>query len=66
LQSVAVEYLGPAPCAIAKIQDRYRFQLLIKNLAGDVARQAVAHWYLQHRLPKPLTCLIDIDCRTML
>jgi primosomal protein N' (replication factor Y) (superfamily II helicase) len=70
-----VDWLGPAPCAITKIQDRYRYQLLVKNIGdGSTAgpnsregiRQRIANWYQQAKWPKTLTCLIDIDCQNLL
>ena len=66
LAGVEAEFLGPAPCAISKIQDKYRFQLLVKNLSGETGRKIICQWYLGTRLPKTVNCLLDVDSQSML
>ena len=35
-----VEVLGPAPAPLARLRDRYRFQLLVKAPDGEAVQQA--------------------------
>jgi primosomal protein N' (replication factor Y) (superfamily II helicase) len=65
-QTPWVSWLGPAPCAISKIQDKYRFQVLIKNTGGAAVRQTLTQWMLAARWPKTLTVHLDIDSQSML
>lgn len=62
-----VELLGPAPAPIARLRDRFRFQLLLKGtsdaplleVARSIAREAA-------RLPSGVTASVDVDPVSML
>jgi primosomal protein N' (replication factor Y) len=61
--------MGPAPCVLPRIQNRYRFHLLVKNFAGPAGHRAITDFYrkaMDNRLPEELNFLLDIDAQSLL
>ena len=61
----AVKLWGPAPCLIGRIQGRYRFHLLIKNLADETAHQFVAQFFRNIQPPENIQCILDVDALSL-
>jgi primosomal protein N' (replication factor Y) (superfamily II helicase) len=57
----AVKILGPAPCLIERLRGKYRFHIIIKNLAGDEGRRLVTHFLRHHRGHSGLSIAVDIE-----
>ena len=57
----AIKILGPAPCLIERLRGKYRFHLLVKNLAGDEGRKLLTHFLRAQRLEPGLSMAVDID-----
>ncbi len=56
--------LGPAPCNVAKINDRYRYKLTIKcrnNKAFRALMAQVLHLYEKEKLPSKATVILDMN-----
>ena len=64
-----VTLLGPSPCPIEKISNRYRFHTIIKSTSpkfnSTIARE-LRFWEKNSKLPKDLRIAIDIDCYEMM
>jgi len=56
-----IKILGPAPCLIERLRGKYRFHLLIKNLAQEGGRQLLTTFLRSRRLAEDLNLAIDID-----
>ena len=56
-----VAVLGPASCVIEKLQDYYRFQILIKNKLGEKGHRFVISFLNQIKLPDDIRLTIDVD-----
>jgi len=60
-QPTPAQVYGPIPCAIAKIADHYRYQIVVSDTKFAVAHRAVAT-ALHQMPPKPTTYIeVDID-----
>ncbi|MFZ2619672.1 MAG: primosomal protein N' [Alphaproteobacteria bacterium] len=58
-EKVGVSALGPAPAAMAKIRDKYRYRLLVK---GNVALQPLVKvWVESVQLPPAVRVTVDVD-----
>jgi len=63
----AVEVLGPAPCPLARLRERWRYQVLVKGAdAGDVRETARAVAAVAARLSDPLQAVVDLRPQNML
>jgi len=58
------QVLGPAPAPIARIQGRYRFQILLKGKDSSGIRNALAA--LPQRPPPRCDMLVDVDPQSLL
>lgn len=61
--------MGPAPCVLPRIQNRFRLHLLVKNFAGETGHQLIAEFYrraTESRLPEDLNFILDIDAQSLL
>ncbi len=56
-----IKILGPAPCLIERLRGKYRFHLLIKNLAGETGRKLLTNFLRSRRLAADLSLAVDID-----
>lgn len=61
--------MGPAPCVLPRIQNRYRFHLLVKNCTGEPGHRLITEFYrraLENKLPEDLNFILDIDAQSLL
>jgi primosomal protein N' (replication factor Y) len=61
----SLEILGPAPCLIPRVNNRYRMHVLIKNTAGEPGHHLVTAFYSGIRSPKTIRLSIDVDCLSL-
>jgi primosomal protein N' (replication factor Y) len=61
-----LDVLGPAPCLIPRVNNRYRMHVLIKNTAADSGHHVVTAFYRGIRPPKTLRLSIDVDCLSLI
>jgi len=61
-----IEVLGPSPCIIAKINNEYRFQILIKNRLGEKGHFLITNFIKTIKVPSEIKFLIDVDPTEML
>ena len=61
-----LEVLGPSPCIISKINNEYRFQILIKNRLGEKGHFLVTNFIKTIKVPPEIKFLIDVDPTEML
>lgn len=65
LQPLGIELLGPAPAAILRVAQRYRWQILLKfPLGSSASLPEVAE--LRSRCPANVTLTLDVDPLTIL
>jgi primosomal protein N' (replication factor Y) len=63
----AVEVLGPAPCPLARLRERWRFQVLVKGPDPAAVREtARAIAAVAARLSDPLHAVVDLRPQNML
>jgi primosomal protein N' (replication factor Y) len=62
----SVKVLGPAPCLIEKLRGKYRYHILIKNMAGHNARSLLSDFLRNKRLPSGINMAVDIDALDLL
>ena len=63
--SEKIEILGPAECIIPKIQNRFRIQILIKNLLSTHGHSLITG-ILKNYTAKDVKITVDIDPLNML
>ena len=56
-----VELLGPTSCVIERLQEHYRFQILIKNKLGQKGHRFVLSFVKQIKLPEDIKLIVDVD-----
>ena len=56
-----LEVLGPTPCIIEKINNYFRFQILIKNKLEDKGHQFISEFLNKITVPKDIRMSVDID-----
>ena len=56
-----VAVLGPTSCVIEKLQDYYRFQILVKNKLAEKGHRFVISFLNQVKLPDDIRLTIDVD-----
>lgn len=61
-----LEILGPSACIISKINNEYRFQILIKNRMGEKGHFIITNFIKSLKIPSEIKFLIDIDPTEML
>ncbi|MCQ2957779.1 MAG: primosomal protein N' [Candidatus Gastranaerophilales bacterium] len=64
--SEKLEVLGPSPCVISKINNEYRFQILIKNRLGEKGHFLITSFIKNLKVPTEIKFLIDVDPTEML
>jgi primosomal protein N' (replication factor Y) (superfamily II helicase) len=57
----AVQVLGPAACLIERLRGKFRYHLLLKNLAGEDGRQALTAYLRNKFLAAGLNMAVDVD-----
>lgn len=58
--------LGPAPCLIERLRGKYRYQLLIKNLAGQEAGSLLTNFLRNRKLAPDVSLAVDVDACDLL
>ena len=53
--------LGPCSCVIEKLQDWYRFQILIKNKIDEKGHRFILNFLNQIKLPDDIKLTVDVD-----
>lgn len=61
-----IKILGPAPCIIERLRNKFRFHLIIKNLAGEEGRKLVGNFLRTKRLPEGLQMAVDVGALDLL
>jgi len=61
-----LEVLGPTPCVISKINNEYRFQILIKNRIGEKGHFLMTSFIKGLKVPSEIKFLVDVDPTEML
>lgn len=56
-----VAILGPNPCVIERLQEFYRFQILIKNKLEEKGRRFILSFLSQIKLPDDIKLTVDVD-----
>ena len=56
-----IEILGPNPCVIERLQEFYRFQILIKNKLGEKGHRFILSFLNQIKLPDDIKLTVDVD-----
>lgn len=59
-------FLGPAPCLVERLKDKFRYHVLIKNQAGAIGLTVLQQELAQVETPKGLNLLIDVDCQSLM
>lgn len=62
----ALTVVGPAPCLIGRIQNRYRTHFLVKNPLGAPGHSVVTRFFREVTPPAELRFLIDVDAQSLL
>lgn len=58
--------LGPAPCAIERLNNRYRYHVLIKNPFGQPVHQAIGHFFKNAPKASAFRVILDVDAQSLL
>jgi primosomal protein N' (replication factor Y) (superfamily II helicase) len=58
--------LGPAPCPFARLRGRYRFQIQMQSLDGELLRAAVREATDELDPPEDVQWIVDVDPVEML
>lgn len=56
-----IKIVGPAPCLIERIRGKFRHHLIIKNIAGEEGRNAIASFLRTRRSTAAIQIAVDID-----
>lgn len=56
-----VAVLGPNACVIERLQEHYRFQILIKNKLDEKGRRFILSFLSQIKLPEDIKLTVDVD-----
>ena len=62
----SVAFLGPAPCLVERLKDKFRYHILVKNWAGEAGLALLQTELATFDAPKGLTLLIDVDCQSLM
>ena len=56
-----IDVLGPTSCVIERLQEYFRFQILIKNKLGEKGHRFVISFLNQIKLPDDIRLTVDVD-----
>lgn len=56
-----IAILGPTTCVIERLQEYYRFQILIKNKLGEKGHRFITSFFSQIKLPEDIRLTVDVD-----
>lgn len=66
LSDADMRILGPAPCLIERLRGKYRYQLLVKNLAGQEAGALLTRFLRNRKLSQNVSLAVDVDACDLL
>ncbi len=61
-----VQILGPSPCLIEKVKNRFRYHLLIKVKGDDRVMDSLLQFLRNKKVPKQLSLAVDVDALDLL
>jgi primosomal protein N' (replication factor Y) (superfamily II helicase) len=56
-----MQILGPAPCLIEKLRNKFRMHLIVKNKAGEEGRALLARFFRTTSVSEGVQVAIDVD-----
>lgn len=59
--SERIEVLGPTPCVIERINNKYRFQIIIKNKLDEKGHKFISGFLNKIIMPKDIKLSVDVD-----
>jgi len=62
----ALQILGPSPCVIEKVKNRFRFHLLMKVKDDETVMDAILQFLRNKKVPKELSLAVDVDALDLL
>jgi primosomal protein N' (replication factor Y) len=62
----ALQILGPSPCVIEKVKNRFRFHLLMKVKDDENVMDSILHFLRNKKVPKELSLAVDVDALDLL
>lgn len=62
----ALQILGPSPCVIEKVKNRFRFHLLIKVKGDETVMDSILQFLRNKKVPKELSLAVDVDALDLL
>jgi primosomal protein N' (replication factor Y) (superfamily II helicase) len=61
-----IKILGPAPCLLERVKEKYRYHVLIKNMMGEAGRKLVASFLQARKAERELIMAVDVDAVDLL
>jgi len=61
-----LQILGPSPCIIEKVKNRFRFHLLLKVKGDESIMDAILQFLRNKKVPKQLSLAVDVDALDLL
>ncbi len=61
-----VQILGPSPCLIEKVKNRFRYHLLIKVKGDERVMDSLLQFLRNKKVPKQLSLAVDVDALDLL
>jgi primosomal protein N' (replication factor Y) len=58
--------LGPAPCPIARLRNKFRFHALLSSTAPDDLRRVVRQVIAEFQTPPEIQWVVDVDAIDLL
>jgi primosomal protein N' (replication factor Y) len=66
LDPAQMQILGPAPCLIEKLRNKFRVHLIVKNKAGEQGRALLAQFFRTASVREGVQVAIDVDALDLL
>lgn len=66
MPDTAVKVLGPAPCLIERLRGKFRYHLLLKNMAKDEGRSLITDFLRRRAMAPGLSLAVDVDALDLL
>jgi len=61
-----IEILGPAPCLLERLRNKYRVHLIIKNREGEEGRKAIIEFFRNRKSESGAFVALDVDALDLL
>lgn len=62
----SMKILGPAPCIIERVKNRFRYHLLLKVKGDDTVMDPILQFLRNKKVPKQLSLAVDVDALDLL